>query len=233
MTIEISSSDNIHIIRMKDGAENRFNRGLLDDLNRALDQIEANPDATGLVITGDGKFFSNGLDLGWVMGQSKADALDFFLDFNAFLRRVLIFPTPVVAAVNGHAFAGGLFFALCADWRVMRSDRGWLSFPEITLGIDLPPGSVALVNHVVGARKTDLLFLTARRLVGPDALNMGLVDTLTEEADLLPKALEVARDLATKPRAKFADHKRQLRAHPARVMAEEDEPFVMAMWGKK
>lgn len=233
MTIEISASENIHILRMKDGAENRFNRGLLDDLNRALDQVEAEPGAGGLVITGDGKFFSNGLDLGWVMGQSPAVALDFFLDFNAFLHRLLVFPMPVVAAVNGHAFAGGLFFALCADWRVMRADRGWLSFPEITLGIDLPPGSVALVNHVVGARKTDFLFLTARRVPGAEALSMGLVDVLADEVELLPKAIEMARELASKPRAKFADHKRQLRAHPARIMSEEDEPFVRATWGKK
>jgi Delta3-Delta2-enoyl-CoA isomerase len=231
MTVEISAIDNIHIIRMQSGGENRFNRELLDSLAAAFDHVEAEPRSGAVVLTGDGKFFSNGLDLGWVMSQPQASALDFFLDFNAFLRRLLVYPLPVLAAINGHAFAGGLFLALCTDWRALRQDRGWLSFPEVTLGIDLPPGSVGLVQHVVGGRKADYLFLTARKIASAEALALGLVDALAPEAELLPKCIEMARELAAKPRAKYADHKRQLRATPARLMAEEDELFVRATWG--
>ena len=234
MLVDIEAVGGVRILRMQGGAENRFNRDFVAALDEALDRIEADPAAGAVIFTGaNEKYFSNGLDLSWLLTQPREAMAPFLIDLNRFLRRALLFPRPTVAAINGHAFAGGLLLACCADWRTMRSDRGWCCLPEVTLGIDLPPGSVALVQRVIGPRRTDYLFQTARRIAAAEALAMGLVDEIAALPDLIGKSIVMARELAAKPRAKYADHKRQLRALPARIMAEEDEAFIRGNLGQK
>ncbi len=234
MLVETESRDEVVILRMNNAAENRFTGDFVDAMNRSLDDIEADDSVRAVVITGaHEKYFANGLDIEWILSLPDEKIAPFLLDVNRLLHRLFIYPRPVVAAMNGHAFASGLAFALMADWRVMREDRGWCCFTEIGLRIDLPPGSVAVISHVIGHRNTDLAFFTARRFTGPEAMSLGMVDELAPADRVLPRAVEVAKELGAKPPDMYADYKRVLRAEAAKIMAERDEEFILAAIEKK
>jgi enoyl-CoA hydratase/carnithine racemase len=230
MIVEIEAAQSTRIIRMNSGEENRFNRGLVDALFRALDEIERDGGARSVVFTGaHEKYFSNGLDLAWLITQPQEAWSDFLVDFDRLLHRVFTYPKPVAAAVNGHAFAGGLFLALCADWRVMRQDRGWLCIPEIDLGLDLPPGNIALIQQAIGHRQTEILSLSGARLTAPEALKIGMVDEIAPADAVVPRALETAKRLGAKNPAQYASHKRGLRAEAARLLHDADPPFIRSL----
>ncbi|HUT51751.1 MAG TPA: enoyl-CoA hydratase/isomerase family protein [bacterium] len=230
MIVEIEAEQSARVIRMRSGDENRFNRGLVDALNRALDEIEGESSARSVVFTGaHEKYFSNGLDLSWLISQPHQIWSDFLVDFDRMLYRVFTYPKPVVAAINGHAFAGGLFLALCADWRVMREDRGWMCIPEIDLGLDLPPGNIALIEQAIGRRQTEVLSLSGTRLSAAEALKIGMIDETAPADQVLPRALETAKRLGAKKPAQYASHKKGLRAEAARILDEEDPPFIRSL----
>ncbi len=234
MLIQIEQDGEIRVLKMNNGAENKITREFLADFNTGLDQVQADAAAKAAVITGaPEKFFCTGLDLPWLMTRPKEEWIPFFLEMDNLMRRILIFPKPVVSAINGHCFAGGLFIALCSDWRVMREDKGWICMPEIDLGIDLPPGTVALVSYVLGARRADWMAISGKRFSGKEALAIGMVDELAAPEALLGKALEVAKFLAAKKPDIFAKHKLRLRGEVARIIAEADPAFIRATMGEK
>jgi enoyl-CoA hydratase len=234
MIVEIESAGSARVIRMKSKDENRFNRELVDALNHALSEIEGDTAARAVVFTGvHEKFFSNGLDLSWLITQAAKDWADFLVDFDRLLLRVFTYPKPVVAAINGHAFAGGLFLALCADRRVMRQDRGWLCIPEIDLGLDLPPGNIALIAQAIGLRQAEILSLSGSRLTAGEALKIGMIDEAVTMEELMPRALAAAQKLGAKKPSQYASHKLGLRAEAARKLRDEDPPFIRSLVKQK
>jgi len=234
MLIDLETIDPIRILRMNNQGENRFTRPFLQDFNQALDQIQADPGARALVITGaEEKYFSTGLDLKWLMSRPKEEWVEFLTDIDRLIHRLFLFPKPAVAGINGHAFAGGLFLALAADWRVMRQDRGFCCVPEIDLGIGLPPGTIALIAYVAGKRNAEYLALTGKRLTAQEALKIGAIDEAAKAEEVLPRAVAVAKKLAEKNPAAYARHKLGLREKAARVMEEEDPGFIKTFLGMK
>src|SRR3954463_3515242 len=133
--VELERVGSVWVLRMRDG-ENRFNRTSIDELHAALDEVEGTEGPAALVTTGEGKFFSNGLDLDWLM--SGAEGTEGFIDeVHRLPGRGLGFGAVTVAAVNGHAFAGGGMLAVAHDYVVMREDRGFWCLPEVDLGLPL------------------------------------------------------------------------------------------------
>ncbi|MGZ4717220.1 MAG: enoyl-CoA hydratase-related protein, partial [Acidimicrobiales bacterium] len=130
--IELEQRGDVWVLHMRND-ENRFNRPSVDALHAALDEVDAIEGPAALVTTGEGKFFSNGLDLDWLM--AGGDGTEGFIDdVHRLLGRVLGFGAVTVAAVNGHAFAGGGMLAVAHDYLVMREDRGFWCLPEVDLG---------------------------------------------------------------------------------------------------
>ena len=119
MTPTLTHHEDIAVLTLGND-ENRFAPDRLDAINAHLDEVEKS--AKGLVTVGSGKFYSNGLDLDWLMANS--DRLDWYVGrIHELFSRVLTFSLPTVAAVNGHAFGGGAMLAMAHDYRVMRDDR--------------------------------------------------------------------------------------------------------------
>jgi enoyl-CoA hydratase/carnithine racemase len=164
--------------------ENRHNLEWLAAINAALDEVEA-AEAV-LVTTGQGKFFSNGLDLDWIM--SGADTSGFFEGLHALFARVLTFPTATAAAINGHAFGAGLQLALAHDHRVMRADRGYACMPEIDIGAPLTDGMNAIMRATVPAETLRQMMTTGRRYSGPDAVAGRFVHAAVDEDRVLAAA---------------------------------------------
>jgi enoyl-CoA hydratase/carnithine racemase len=191
--------------------ENRFNPDSLKTVHALLDELEAEPGPHALVTTGHGKYYSTGADLSW--GAENPDRIDWCLtEIQILLARLLAFPMPTVAAVQGHAFGAGAFLAIAHDHSVMRADRGYLCFPGISLGAAYAPGVLALTAARLPARAGHEALMTGRRYGGDEALRLGLVDQVAGESDVLPAAVEWARSIAHTRSAVLGDIKRGL--HP-------------------
>jgi enoyl-CoA hydratase/carnithine racemase len=178
--------------------ENRMRTDCVAAMNTALDEVEA---ARAVLVTvGEGKFFSNGLDLDWLM--SGADTSGFFEGLHALFARLMTFPTATAAAMNGHAFGAGLQLALAHDHRVMRTDRGYACMPEIDIGAPLTPGMNAIMRATVPAETLREMMTSGRRYSGPEAVAGRFVHAAVNENEVLPSAVAtveplVGRDPAT------------------------------------
>ena len=216
--IDLKREGAVFILAMQAG-ENRFNRAFVDALAAALDEVEGSAGPAALVTVGTDKFYSNGLDLDWLMGAGSAEGTGFIADFLALLGRFLALPLPTVAAVNGHAFAGGGMFALTHDFRVMRADRGFFCLPEIDLHMPLAPGMNALIAAKLGARVATDLLLSGRRVGGEEAVRLGIVDEAVAADAVLARAIARAEPLATKERDTYGALKRGLYAAAIDLLA--------------
>lgn len=198
--LELDRSGDVFTLTLSAG-ENRWNTTFVRAFAAVLDEVEASSGAAALVTTSASpKFYSNGLDLDWVRdpaaNSAGGDRAPFADEFMKLMSRMITFPVPTIAAVNGHAFGAGFMFALCHDVRFMRADRGFLCANEMQLGLAIPTPELALFRHKLSL---DTFFETvqlARRWTGPEALSRGIVQTTADEATLLPSALRRAAELA-------------------------------------
>jgi enoyl-CoA hydratase/carnithine racemase len=194
---ELRREGEVFILVFDDG-ENRFRDDSIAAINAALDEVEGTEGPKALVTTGTGKFYSNGLDLDWAMAN-VGDAFDRYIaDVIAIYGRVLTFPCSTVAAVNGHAFGAGGQLMMAHDYRVMREDRGYFCMPEIDMQAPLHPGMTAILQARLSAQTAHEVIATGRRYGGADALAAGIVEHIAVEADVLPRAIEIAGPLAGK-----------------------------------
>ena len=206
--IELDQDGSVFVLRMR-GGENRFNLEWLDGVNEALDRVEATEGACALVTTGDGKFYSNGMDLDW-LATVPSRAGDYLRAIYRLLGRVLGFPAITVAAVNGHAFGAGALLTVAHDFAVMRADRGYWCMPEADLGLPLTAEYVSLLKAKLPGRTMQEALITGRRYGGSDALAAGIVQQAVGEDEVLAQAVKIAAGLAGKDRGTLAEHKRLL-----------------------
>ncbi|MEA5366351.1 enoyl-CoA hydratase/isomerase family protein [Amycolatopsis sp., V23-08] len=172
--------------------ENRFSPDWLQRVHSTLDEV-----GDVLVTTGGGKFYSNGLDLDWLLAHGD-QATKYVAEVQELFARVLTLPVPTVAAINGHAFGAGAMLAMAHDFRVMRADRGYFCFPEADINIPFTPGMAALIQGKLTPAAAIASMTTGRRFGGADALALGLVDETAPESDLVKVASERVAALAGK-----------------------------------
>jgi Delta3-Delta2-enoyl-CoA isomerase len=197
--IEASRSADLVTLTMK-AEENRFNLPMLEAFGQALDEVEADEAALAVVLTGEGKFFSNGLDLEWMTEAGEESTRLVVEQLQALFIRLLTFPVPVIAAVNGHAFAGGAMLALACDERVMREDRGYFCLPEVDINIPFVLGMSKLVEAKLTPTAAHKAMLSGHRFGGPEAVQWGIVNEAVAEDQVLPAASERTQALAGKNR---------------------------------
>ena len=198
MPFELTRQDNVFILTMDEG-DNRLNETSLSRLNELFDEVERAEGPAALVTTGTGKFYSNGLDLDWIM---TADVNWTFADLamaaQRFFARTLTFRRPTVAAINGHCFAAGAMWSLAHDFRIMRADRGFWSMPEVDIKIPFTPGMSALIQARLSPQVAHQTMTTAHRYGGEAAVAAGVVDRAVAEDAVLSTAIEIAGALAHK-----------------------------------
>lgn len=175
--------------------EARFSPDWLAAAHAILDEVERSEGPAALVTTATGKFFSNGLDLEYIL--PRMDQLDSYLDsVHTIYRRLVNFPVPTVAAVQGHAFGAGAMLATAHDFRVMRSDRGFWCLPEVTLQMPFTPAMSGLLTARLPNQTALEAMTTGRRYGGADALAAGIVDQIETGENLLSAAIARAQPLA-------------------------------------
>jgi enoyl-CoA hydratase/carnithine racemase len=195
MGISLSYDEKIAILDLGDD-ENRFSPTFLDEIDSHLDEV-VGAGAHGLVTTGAGKFYSNGLDLDWL--GAHGDRAQWYVGrVQSMLARVLTLPVPTAAAVVGHAFGAGAMLALAHDFRVMRADRGYFCFPEADIRIPFTPGMAALIQAKLTPQAAIASMTTGRRFGGDDAARLGLVDSVAAEGAVTTAAVGILRPLEGK-----------------------------------
>ncbi|WP_127783876.1 enoyl-CoA hydratase-related protein [Rhodococcus sp. X156] len=177
--------------------ENRFSPDFLAQVHALLDEVEASTGNAALVTTGTGKFYSNGLDLDWLAGHLDQTS-SYVGTIQSLFARVLLLPMATVAAVQGHAFAGGGMLAVAHDEKVMRADRGFFCLPEVDINIPFTPGMAALLQARLSKATAHTAMTTGRRYGGADAAAAGIVDEAVGQEQVLERAMARAQALVGK-----------------------------------
>ncbi len=178
--------------------ENRFSPDFLDEFDAHLDEVVGGS-AQGLVTTAAGKFYTNGLDLDWLMAHG--DQTPWYVNrVQVLLARMLALPVPTAAALPGHAFGAGAMLALAHDFRVMRADRGFFCFPEVDIRIPFTPGMAALIQAKLTPQAAVASMTTGRRFGGRDAEAIGIVDATAPEGAVAAAAVDMLKPLDGKDR---------------------------------
>lgn len=189
-------------------------------LTELADWLQANPD-TPLLLRGAGTAFSAGLDLDAVIADGPAEIS---AAIEAAAEALFLHPAPTVAAINGHAIAGGCLIAQCCDLRVLADDAGIkMGMPGVALGINYPPTLLAILRYRVPSAALERVLLEAANHQPGSALALGLVDELA--ADAIATGQQRLAELAAHPPEAYAETKRALRGPAMRVEATERDRF--------
>ena len=135
--------------------------------------------------------------------------------------RMLILPCPTVAAINGHAFAGGAFVALSLDYRLMREDRGWFCVSEVDVGVPIPEAMMGILQGKLTPNVARDAMLTGKRYVADEAINAGIADGKASQETLLTEAITLAGQLATKEPGIFKTLKQRWFGPMAQALVEQ------------
>jgi enoyl-CoA hydratase len=210
--VSVELRDEVALLRIQRGKGNSLSPALVEEL---LDVVRAPPiadAARALVITGEGKFFSTGLDLVELAKLDRAGMLLFLDRLQGLLATLYVFGRPVVAAVNGHAVAGGCLLALCADWRVLARGEARMGLTEIALGLPLPQAGLEITRQHFsnGAAYAEVVY-GGQTHASDDALRLGLAEEAVESARVVERAVERARSFARHPSVAFHHMKAAMR----------------------
>jgi enoyl-CoA hydratase len=211
--VSVEASDNVAIVRVDRPPANALNPELVAELVAVTAELAAD----AVVLTGRDGFFSAGLDLNLVPTLDEAAQLDMIMGVNRLVAAWYGVPRPVVAAVNGHAIAGGLVLALCADYRVA-SQQGKLGLTETRVGVPYPANALAVVTAELAPAVARRLVLRANLIDPPEALALDVVDEVAAPDAVLARALELAAELAELPTDGYATVKQQLRGETHAAM---------------
>jgi enoyl-CoA hydratase/carnithine racemase len=215
--------DDVFVLDLGD-TENRFHPDWITAAIAALDEVEQAEGARALVTTATGKFYSNGLDLEWLMANGDRSH-DYVVAVQELFARVLALPVVTVAALQGHAFAAGAMFSLGHDFRVMRADRGFWCLPEAEIGIPFTPGMSALIQARLTPQTAHEAMTTARRFGGGDALAAAIVDHAVDEDAVRSTAVEIARAQAGKAGPTLGTIKARMYAPVLDALRDKDTTF--------
>jgi enoyl-CoA hydratase len=207
--IHIEESGDVAVVWIDRPPANALDLDLLAEGDDVRQQL-AGSQPGAVVITGRERFFSAGLDLKATPSLSAGEQRHTVDGINRLFAGWYAFPRPVVAAVNGHAIAGGLILALCADHRVCATE-GKLGLTELRAGLPYPVAAISVVRAELKPSTARRLVLGAALVEPDEALALGVVDELRPRDEVLTRAVEVATGLAALPAGSYTQVKRQLR----------------------
>ena len=209
--VEVTKQGNIGIVTMnRPEALNALSSQVFADLTKALDIVEHDDDVYVVVITGAGRSFVAGADIGEMATMNVEEGLAFSELGNNLMMRVDLFPKPTIAAVTGFALGGGCELALAADIRVA-SEKAKFGQPEVGLGIIPGFGGTQRMARIIGTGAAMELIYTADTIDANRALEIGLVQHVVPAEELMPFALEMANKIASKAQVAIRTSKMAIR----------------------
>ncbi|HEY0335449.1 MAG TPA: enoyl-CoA hydratase/isomerase family protein [Stenotrophomonas sp.] len=227
MSIEIYDHDRIREIRLARPPANALDTALCRALITAINQAAAD-DAHAIVLSGAPQLFSGGLDVPYLLshGQDRNKLLDSWHAFFGAAKTLVESRIPVVAAITGHAPAGGCVLALCCDYRVMARSvdaaRPYaIGLNEVQVGLAAPEGIQRLLRRVVGPHRAERLLVAGEMVSAETAVQIGLVDELVDGDLVVARAVAWLQDLLRLPHAPMLHTRDVARADVREALAPE------------
>jgi enoyl-CoA hydratase len=212
-------SQAVTVLRLDHGAVSALDLELLEVLRKEVADLAS--EGVALVLTGTGRAFSAGVDLFRILDGGEPYMERYLPALIGVFDELFRYPRPVVAAVNGHAIAGGCVVACTGDYRLMAAGRGRIGVPELLVGVPFPALGLEIVRFAIADRGTQGLLYTGSTLLPEEAKGQGLVDEVVPAEELLEQAVARAEQLAAIPPATFWHTKWSLR-RPVLERAEEN-----------
>lgn len=207
--IEREEKDDVRVARIVRGKGNSLDIDLLKALTAELADTTRS-EARALVLIGEGKAFCAGVDLVKLAAGGQDYVREFLPALSECFVKLVTFPKPLIAAVNGHAIAGGCLIALASDWQVMARGVGRIGLTELLVGVPFPSIPLEIARGKLTPRAFRQVVLTGKLYSPEEALEMGLVDELADADQVLARALEVAKSMAAVPFEAFSLTKLQM-----------------------
>lgn len=224
--VAITAADPLATVTLSRGKVNAVNQSVVNELRSAFERLESAPDTRAVILTGRGSFFSFGFDVPELYDLPPDDFTAFLRSFADLCRCLFAFPKPVVAAINGHAVAGGCILATVCDRRIMVPGKARLALNELTFGSTIFQTAIELMRYWVGSRTAEDVIFSGRMFSAEQARAIGLVDTVAGPEQLLPLAAEAASALVSHNPESFAHAKSILRQPVLETMAARDEASI-------
>ncbi|MCP4664159.1 MAG: enoyl-CoA hydratase/isomerase family protein [bacterium] len=232
--ISVDRHDQVAIVRLDRSVINALNLELVHELAETMQRLQDDPGVRSVVLTSaNEKFFSIGFDIPQLI---ELDREGFTLYYRAFNRACMVLftlPKPTMAAIAGHAIAGGCILTLCCDYRFIADGRKLMGVNEIKLGLPVPYPADCVLRSLVGWRNAREI-MDGGELYPPEtSLRMGLVDQVLPLDQVLPAAIRKAEQLGAMPQPAFATIKRnRVEMIEAQILArpEEKEQHLIEQW---
>ncbi len=224
--VKIDINEEIAVVTLCKGKVHEISEPAVDQLFDAFKGLEKDGKVRGIVFTGEGKFFSFGLDIPGFLSYPKAMFAHFLARFTDFYRYLFVYPKPILAALNGHTIAGGCMLANACDYRMMVSGNAKISLNEITFGSTVFSGATSILKYLVGGRNAEKFLLTGKMYTAEEAMELGLVDRVVDEGTLMAEASAKIKKMAEHDPAAYAHIKGLLRGPIVKLMESREETAI-------
>jgi len=232
--IHTECRDQVAIIKLDRPVTNALNLQLVSELAETLRSIKHDADVRSLVLSSSNvKFFSIGFDIPQLFELDRENFKVFYQAFNRVSIDLYTLPKPTIAAITGHAIAGGCILALCCDYRLIAPGRKLMGLNEIKLGVPVPYPADCILRQIVGVRVAREIVESGEFYQPEELLQMGMVDQIIPLEQVMPKSIEKADSLGALPQVAFARIKQnRVEVTEAQILKhlEEKEQFFIECW---
>jgi len=232
--IQTERHGEVAVLKLDRGVTNPLNLTLVQELSQVVLEARNDPDVRGLVLaSSSSRFFSIGFDLPELLRLGRTDFAVFYRTFNRLCVDLYSMPKPTIAAIGGHAVAGGCILVLCCDYRFIAEGHKLMGVNEVKLGVPVPYPGDCILRHLVNAKSSREILLKGDFYEPNDSLEIGMVDRILPVDEVMSASIESARRLSALPAGPFQATKRN-RVEP--VLAEiearlaEKEELFMRLW---
>jgi len=224
--IELKYHNKVAVLNLNRGVTNAINLELINELAQVLKTVKTDTNIHALVLSStNDKFFSIGFDIPQLYNLSREDFKLFYERFNESCMELYTFPKPTVAAITGHAIAGGFILALCCDYRIIGKGRKLMGLIEIKIGVPVPYLADYVLQNLIGIRNSREIVEMGEFYHSEELLHMRVVDQVLPLEDVLLKSIKKAQSIGSIPQDTYRIIKRN--------RIEVTESQIRANWKEK
>ncbi len=209
--LQTTLKDKIVIIELKREVTNAISSDLVIKLRKKLFELSRDNEIQGVILTSSNtKFFSIGLNIPELYELSREEFSKFYMEFNELCIELYTFPKPTVAAITGHAIAGGCILALCCDYRFISEGKKLMGLNEIKLGVPVPYPAVQILENMIGIEQAKEFVYSGDFHPPESLLKLGVVNQVISPESIISESLQKCQSLITNPLSAFTKIKLDL-----------------------
>jgi enoyl-CoA hydratase/carnithine racemase len=224
--VQTSMGEGIVKVALSRGKVNALNEQMVVEISSCFRELVDDHSVRAIILTGVGKFFSFGFDIPEFLTYSKESFAQYLTKFTDLYTYLFLYPKPVIAALNGHAIAGGCMLVTACDYRIIVSEKAKISLNEISFGSSLLAGSVEMLKFCVGGKNAERIIYSGAMYSAEEAYQLGLIDQIISERNLEVETKKIAQHYASKNSETFKSIKRLIRKPVAEEMAKREKESI-------